>query len=124
MKKSRVHKSQLQRTSLPITPMQLAQVERVRNSIVRDKAKILATLDELAERHERRTVALREALKLLKEARQAKGVTLPELATRTGIGKGALSRLENDPDPNPTLRTLQRMADALDKRVVIGLVDT
>ena len=123
-KKSRIHKSQLQRATRPLTPAQLAQVDRVRKSTARDKARILATLDELAQRYEQRTVALGEALQLIREARQSQGVTLPELAARAGIGKGALSRLENDPNPNPTLRTLHRLAEALDKKIVVGLEDS
>jgi ribosome-binding protein aMBF1 (putative translation factor) len=122
-KKNRIHESQLRRTTRQLTPAQLAKVERVRKSAVRDRAKILATLDELVERHERRAVILQDALSLLREARQDQGISLPELSARTGIGKGALSRLETGADRNPTIRTLARVATALNKKLMVGLVD-
>lgn len=112
------------RINRPLSDEERTRIELLRQSVIRDQPKILSRLNELAESHERRTVALREALKLLREARQSQGVSLPELSARTGIGKGALSRLENAADPNPTLRTLQRVALALNKQLVIGLVDT
>jgi transcriptional regulator with XRE-family HTH domain len=45
------------------------------------------------------------------------------MKARTGIEKGNLSRLENAPNPNPTIDTLTRYADAVGKEVVITLVD-
>ena len=39
---------------------------------------------------------------------------------RTGIGRAALSRLENDATCNPTVTTLTRYADALGKKLVVG----
>lgn len=40
-------------------------------------------------------------------------MTLPALAERTGLSKGLLSKLENTPDSNPSLETLQKIAKAL-----------
>jgi ribosome-binding protein aMBF1 (putative translation factor) len=57
----------------------------------------------------------------LREAREAVGISLSELAARTGILKSALSRLENSKAPNPTLAYLQRYASAIDSRIVIAL---
>ena len=68
-------------------------------------------------RHDR----LRHALRALKAEREAQGVSLSELQRRTGISKSALSRLENDPHPNPTIGTLQRIAEALGREIIIGL---
>ncbi len=42
---------------------------------------------------------------------------------RTGIGRSALSRLENDETANPTVVTIMRYADALDKKMTITLSD-
>jgi hypothetical protein len=93
-----------QRVNRPLTPAEQTKIERARRETEREKDRIVARLNKLSDRYERRMVALRTTLSLLKEVRQAKGVTLPELSVKTGIGKGALSRLENDPNPNPTLR--------------------
>lgn len=49
----------------------------------------------------------------LKAEREKRGVTLVELAERTGIDKGHLSRLENNINANPTLETLLRIAQAI-----------
>ncbi len=40
-------------------------------------------------------------------------ISLPTLAERSGLSKGLLSKLENDEDPNPSLATLYKMAEAL-----------
>jgi transcriptional regulator with XRE-family HTH domain len=50
-------------------------------------------------------------------------MTLQELEDRTGIGSGAISRLENDPASNPTILTLQRIASALGKQLTVQLTD-
>jgi transcriptional regulator with XRE-family HTH domain len=52
--------------------------------------------------------------------RQAKGVSLPELAARTGMSRASLERLELQ--KNATLRTLQRYAEGLDCHLEINVV--
>ena len=66
---------------------------------------------------------LREALQLLKAERLRLGLSLAEVGRRSGIGKSNLSRLENDPDPNPTVDTLLRYAEALGRDIRISLAD-
>ena len=68
-------------------------------------------------RHER----LREIVELLRAERERQGVTLAEIAERTGIDKSNLHRLENRRDANPTLGTVLRYAEALDQDVLITL---
>lgn len=89
----------------------------------REKDAILARGRAVKARRDASVAALRETFQVLKAERQAQGVTLQELQERTGIGRGALSRLENEPDPNPTVRTLQRYAAALGKQIVVSLTD-
>jgi DNA-binding XRE family transcriptional regulator len=86
-----------------------------------DKESIIARGRRIMRESEAERAALRETFRLLKSERQSQGVTLQELEDRTGIGRGALSRLENDPNPNPTVRTLQRYAAALGKQIVVQL---
>lgn len=66
---------------------------------------------------------LQQVLSALKSARQAQGLSLSAMKERTGIGKAALSRLENDPRSNPTVGTVLRVATALGKKIAIRLVD-
>jgi len=66
-------------------------------------------------------------LKQLRREREAAGLSLGDLADRTGIDRAALSRLETGKHMNPTVDTLARYAAALGKRVafsVVGLADT
>ncbi len=58
-----------------------------------------------------------------RQARQAAGVSLAEMESRTGIRKSVLSRLENSKAPNPTLGTLQRYAAALGRCVAVSIED-
>lgn len=62
----------------------------------------------------------RVALAKLKLARLREGFSLGEMAEKTGIDRGNLSRLENNLD-NVELNTLARLADALGYDVVFDL---
>lgn len=66
---------------------------------------------------------LRQVVTLLKAAREEAGLSLADVARRSGIGKAALSRLENGQQINPTLNTLYRYAAAVGKQVTWGLQD-
>lgn len=55
----------------------------------------------------------------IRSARQKKGWSQDEVVRRTGVSKRVLSKLERGDTVNPTLETLQRLADALDIELVI-----
>ena len=63
----------------------------------------------------------RDMVARLKARRLQDGVSLAELATRTGIAKPNLSRLENNVRSSPTLETLHRYARALGMSVRVEL---
>jgi DNA-binding XRE family transcriptional regulator len=54
----------------------------------------------------------------LREVREAAGLSLTDMAQRSGIDKAALSRLETGQQDNPTLETIYRYVNALGKRLV------
>jgi hypothetical protein len=56
-------------------------------------------------------------LATLRARREAAGLSLNDVAERSGLDKGQLSRLENGRHPNPTLFTLGRYAAALGLRL-------
>ena len=56
----------------------------------------------------------------LRRERQAQGLSLSDVERRSGIGRAALSRLENETELNPTVVTLTRYAEALGKEVVVS----
>lgn len=67
--------------------------------------------------------ALMIALHELKKARTGAGLSLADVAERSGIDKAALSRLENGIHDNPTVETLMRYAAAVGKKLTWKLED-
>ena len=92
---------------------------RIREQIEQERAELVAYGKKVRARHD----TLRQAVATLKAAREALGLTLTDIKARTGIEKSNLSRLENDPNSNPTIDTLCRYADAVGKEIAITLVD-
>lgn len=68
-------------------------------------------------------MTLRIALHELKKAREAAGMSLADVAEKSGIDKAALSRLENGVHDNPTVETLMRYPAAVGKRLTWSLQD-
>lgn len=102
----------------------LTEEERARHKVIREQ--IEQEKPELIARGRRaraRHTMLKEAVLALKATRQALGLSLADIKAYTGIEKSNLSRLENDPNPNPTIDTLCRYADAVGKKIVITLVE-
>jgi DNA-binding Xre family transcriptional regulator len=59
----------------------------------------------------------------LRQVREQAGLSLQDLADRTGIDKGYLSRLETGGQENTTIETLCRVAAALGKDMQVFFVD-
>ena len=59
----------------------------------------------------------------LKALRKLQGLSISDLAERTGMDRAMISRLENGQIDNPTIATMSRYANALGKRIVVSLVD-
>ena len=55
------------------------------------------------------------------DARKASGLTQRDLADRTGIAQADISRLENG-NANPSLRTLQRLADGMGMKLKLEFI--
>jgi ribosome-binding protein aMBF1 (putative translation factor) len=68
-------------------------------------------------------VAFHRFIMSLRRERERLGLSLGDVAERAGIDKGALSRLENGQQLNPTVNTLARYARALGKSLAWGLAD-
>lgn len=62
--------------------------------------------------------AFRLAIHGLKKERQQRKLNLAEVAERSGLDEAFLSRLENGKQPNPTLYTILRYANALGKQLI------
>lgn len=111
------------RISRPLTTEQQARVDAAYAAAERDKDAIIARGRQVRRVHDAARASVRDAFQLLKQERRVQGVTLQELEQRTGIRMGAISRLENDPVANPTVKTLQRIAAALGKQLTVQLTD-
>lgn len=53
----------------------------------------------------------------MKKIRREKGITLAQLATKTGISIGYLSHLENGTRKNPSVKMMDKLAKALEKTI-------
>lgn len=54
-------------------------------------------------------------------ARRLRGITQTELAKRTGIAQGAISRIESG-KANPSVKTLTRLADGLNMNIALDFI--
>lgn len=50
----------------------------------------------------------------VRQIRKKNGMSLPKLAVKAKVPKSLLSKLENGPNQNPTIKTLYRISRALD----------
>ena len=112
-------------------PSNLTEEERAYQKAVREKfQRERPSLRELVESGDSPPaiplglyLELRLALAELKRTREAAGLSLADVAERSGIDKSALSRLENGIHDNPTIETLMRYAAAVGKKLSWTLQD-
>jgi DNA-binding XRE family transcriptional regulator len=100
-----------------LTAEEAVRVRKVREGVTRE-------LPALVARHQERMASLdqlTELLKQLKVAREARGLSLADVAELTGMDRSALSKLETGQRANPTVETLVRYAEAVGKRLEVSL---
>lgn len=100
-----------------LTAEQKRRHQRIREQVEKDKGRLIR--DATGRKSELMT--LRNAMVLLKQERETRGLSLGEVARRTGMDKSRLSKLENDALSNPTLATLTRIAEAIGVKLAIQL---
>jgi ribosome-binding protein aMBF1 (putative translation factor) len=66
---------------------------------------------------------VQKALRALKKDREDSGVSIADVAKRSGLDRAVVSRLENGKQDNPTVATLMRYAAAIGKRFVWSYED-
>ena len=102
-----------------LAPQEAAKYKAIREQVAEE-------LPDLIARHQERMATLDQLqvlLTQLKDAREAKGLSLADLTELTGMDRSALSKLETGQRANPTVETLVRYAEAVGKRLVVSLTD-
>ncbi|WP_010588553.1 helix-turn-helix domain-containing protein [Schlesneria paludicola] len=106
-----------------LTAEQREIAEQMREIAEKEKPEILAEGRRVKAASQALSAHLRGVMVLLKAVRKSQGLTLDEMALRTGIQKASLSRLENsDDESNVTINTLYRIAEALDYEIQVSVV--
>jgi predicted transcriptional regulator len=59
---------------------------------------------------------VQQALQALRRDRERRGLSIGDVAERSGLDRAVVSRLENGKQDNPTVATLMRYAAAIGKR--------
>jgi DNA-binding XRE family transcriptional regulator len=98
------------------TPEQQQEIEAIRERFRRERPSLQrlresGDVTEVVAQGE--YIGLLAMLAALKKHREAKGLSLADVAERCGIDRSAVSRLENGVYLNPTLDTLYRYAAAI-----------
>lgn len=103
-----------------VSPERARQLKRDAERIDREEAERIKGAGRAAlQRHD----DIEQLVRLLREERLRQGLSLADVDERSGIGRANISRLENSPDANPTLGTLQRYAEALGRRILVMLAE-
>jgi len=103
------------------TPEHVAEQERIREKYrTLDRDPLTSGAYQVWGRHGDLLDFL-EFLGRLKRQREQQGLSLDEMAGRTGMDRMAISRLENGKNLNPTITTLVRYASALGRSIAWAL---
>ncbi len=106
-KSKRVKSERVMAGAMP--PAVKARWEKALKEVEADRETILEQGRAIFAAHE----SAKEVVDRLKHERERKGLSLADMLRRTGMTREALSRLENNRSPNPTVRTLARYAAAV-----------
>lgn len=106
-----------------LTPEEAAKYKTIRQQIAEELPDLIARHHERIASDDQLEDLLKDLFQQLKDARQAKGLSLSDVTELTGMDRSALSKLETGQRANPTVETLVRYAEAVGKRLVVSLVE-
>ena len=107
------------RVRMELTPSQREAMAKADAEVEQERDWIEARSAEARKKHE----AQMRLASRLQEARQSAGLSLTQLSKRTGMTRQAISRIESGENRNPTMSTIIRLAEALNKQCVIDLLE-
>ncbi len=105
------------------TPEERARHARIREDVKAHLPEMRAEAQEALENAMQTGLRPRSAILTLKRERQRQGLSFADMKARSGIDRASACRLEKSPDANPTIKTLERYAKALGKKLLIVLAD-
>ncbi len=108
------------RIRMELTSSQREAMAKVEAEVEQERNWLDAKSKEVKQKHD---AQVQRIATLLRDAREAAGLTLTELAEQTGITRQAISRIESGENRNPTVSTIVRLAEALNKEWVLDLQD-
>lgn len=112
------------RQTVSMSPRKAAQVKQLQRLVhTKEKRQLSKSAREFRQKHAAAELELARAAELLRAERLEQGLSLADIQEKSGMSRAAICRLENLVDANPTVATLDRMAEALGKRLVIALRD-
>lgn len=95
------------------TPKSVARRRATRAQVESEKAELFAQARKLMSPIIEQRKELAAIMADLRAERERQGLSLTDVAERTGLARESIHRLETAKAPNPTLSTLQRYANAL-----------
>jgi DNA-binding phage protein len=95
--------------------------ERARRSTLPEDASELAAFSDPSALGDHLDFAV--FLASARKEREARGLTLSDVAARMGCDHAAVSRLESGKQPNPTVNTVMRYVEAIGLQIAWGLAD-
>lgn len=111
------------RIVMDLTDQQREVLKKVDEEVEAEKEEITRKARQAFAEQKAFETELAKAAYLLAAAREESGISLSKLSELTGMTRQALSRIEQGENKNPTFSTLQRIAAALGKQVIIKLQD-
>ncbi len=116
-------KPRITHTYRKTTPEERARHTRIREDVKAHLPEMRAEAQEALENAMKTGLSPRPAILTLKRERKRQGLSFADMKARSGIDRTSACRLENSPDANPTIKTLERYAKALGKKLLIVLGD-
>jgi DNA-binding phage protein len=105
-----------------LTPEQKIEFEKKVAAAEADKPYIMARGRELLAEHDQMRGELADVFRALRAERERLGLSLADVAAKTGIPRESICRLENLERGNFTIDTVQRYAKALGLKIQVSLV--
>ena len=99
------------------TPQERKRIAKLRAKLDKE----LPEIKQLARQIRAAYKVAADAIGVLRSERERQGLSLADIRTKSGMTREVLCALENKAEPNPTIRTLARYADALGMGIRIEL---